>query len=380
MANTFSEIVFSEDRKNVEFQINDVDVSIVNALRRVILSEVTNVAIAFDPYKQELTDIKFITNTTSLHNEFLGHRISLLPIHLSTMQIKTFEPEQYKFVINVHNKTNNITDVTTKDIMVFDINNEKLNSERLFPPYVHKDNTKEFILITRLKPNMYDNTKGEQLHVEFSARKGIAKDHARWQMVSTCTFTNQLDDDKINEMYQKLEEKQKIQPGVELNLEQKKVLNKFKTLDKYRIYKTNKYGEPGAFKFIINSECAVKADDIFTMGFDALIQKCENLKIDETQIQEIDKETFLYVVILKNEDHTIGNLLQAFAYNTYVRVHQKDINLEFIGYYQPHPLENNIVFKLKFSAYTRPKVFFDHLLKNIIKHLEHLKKTWIEKQ
>ena len=373
MANTFTKIEFTKDRKNVEFYIHDVDVSIVNALRRVILSEITNVAISFDPYKQEFNDIKFTTNTTSLHNEFLGHRISLLPIHLTTTQIQKFEPKQYKFIIDLRNNTNNIVDVTTKDIKVFDENDKTLDSKQMFPPYIHNDTTEEFILITRLKPNMYDTTKGEHLKVEFNARKGIAKDHARWQMVSTCTFTNVLDYDKIEKMSKDLIKSINLKSDIE----KKKILNKFETLDKYRIYKMNKYGEPGAFKFIINSECAVQADDIFTMGFDTLIQKCNNFKIEAEE--EIDKNTSLYMVVIKNEDHTLGNLLQAFAYNTYVRENQ---NLEFIGYYQPHPLENNIVFKIKFASNDHPDVksfFYELLRKDITVYLEFLKQIWINR-
>ena len=69
--------------KKLDFEIRDVDVSIVNALRRVILAEYPTVAIAFDPYDSSQNDINIKINTTALHNEFTGHRISLVPVHMN---------------------------------------------------------------------------------------------------------------------------------------------------------------------------------------------------------------------------------------------------------------------------------------------------------
>ena len=50
--------------------------SIINSLRRVLLSSIPTIAFKTD---MQNTDIKILKNTTPLHNEYLLHRISMIP-------------------------------------------------------------------------------------------------------------------------------------------------------------------------------------------------------------------------------------------------------------------------------------------------------------
>jgi len=56
---------------SIDFDVHNVDVSVVNSLRRVMWAEVPTLAI-------DLVDIEI--NTSPLHDEFLAHRLGLLPI------------------------------------------------------------------------------------------------------------------------------------------------------------------------------------------------------------------------------------------------------------------------------------------------------------
>ncbi len=64
----------------------------------------------------KVLDIKIEVNTSELHNEFLGHRLSLLPIHYPPRDISTYVKDKYDFILDVTNKGNESIDVTTKDI------------------------------------------------------------------------------------------------------------------------------------------------------------------------------------------------------------------------------------------------------------------------
>jgi len=59
-----------------------LDKSITNGIRRTLLTDIQSVA--FDP-----DNIKIEKNTGSLHNEFLKHRISLIPLYI--------DPETYNY-------------------------------------------------------------------------------------------------------------------------------------------------------------------------------------------------------------------------------------------------------------------------------------------
>jgi DNA-directed RNA polymerase subunit D len=358
-------------------EINDIDVAIVNSLRRVILSEIPNVAIAFDAYHPEESDITFVKNTTSLHNEFMGLRISLIPLHLSRTEIENWD-DTYSFVINVHNTSNATIDVTSKDIQVFDKNGDKVSSsvrDRIFPP---NHLTKDYIVITKLKPNLYNKEKGEHFHVEFKARKGIAKTHARWCTVSLCTYQNKVDEKAANQALQ-------LALANAGNEDKNKVLNRFETLEKYRYFVKNSYDEPSAFVFKMESECNLKPSEVLTIAFDVLIEKLQNIITmpDKMTFDTIQAEQGMYSIMMHHEDHTLANLLQSLVYNMFIRnatPETKAYGLEYIGYYQPHPLESDVVFKVKFTkeqSTKRLENFVHYACELLSNHVSALKAEWI---
>ena len=100
------------------------------------------------------SDIKIIKNTSALHNEFLAHRLSLIPIHYTNLD--DFNPDKYLFVLKKQNNTNRTMDITTEHIEIKDITKD--------PPVIMSDSfrenifprdpiTKDFILINKLKPS-----------------------------------------------------------------------------------------------------------------------------------------------------------------------------------------------------------------------------------
>lgn len=66
---------------DIEFDINNVKLSVVNSLRRAMLSEIP--VYTFDDTWHDNTEersINILKNTSGIHNEFLSHRISLIPV------------------------------------------------------------------------------------------------------------------------------------------------------------------------------------------------------------------------------------------------------------------------------------------------------------
>lgn len=364
-----------EGSRKMQFEVRNVSLSVVNAIRRIILSEIPNVAIAFDPYNESENDIKFISNTTSLHNEFMGHRLSLVPINLSLDDIRKYENNHYKFVIDVKNETAETIPVTTKDIRVFDSNGTQLpESSRnvLFPPCPI---TNDYILLTKLKANPFNKKDGEHLHCEMFARKSIAKNHARWSHVSLCSFHNKVDDDAANkgldEMMAKLDDSLTDE-------ERNRAINRFNTIERNRFFMKNEYDEPSHFIFeieMINDR--ILPSELFTKAIDVLSSKVISLtepdKIEYHRLSETDN---LYLLKIKNEGHTIGNLFQSMVYDMYVRDTKL---LTYVGYYQPHPLENDIVVKIRCDTFTSvddAKRFIEQVVDGVSNYLRTVRNEW----
>jgi len=345
--------VLAQTRK-VKFNLEDIDIGYINAIRRTIISNISCVAPSFDAYHPELNDFTFIMNKTSLHNEFLGHRIALVPMHFTIDEINNYDSKQFTFEINVHNTTNNTIDVTSKDIIIYDANGKQTDDafrDRIFPP---DPITKQYILITMLKPNAYNQSNGEQLHVKFSARTGVGKDNARWSTVSQCTHFYNVDEVK-SELARK-------DAGVKPET--------WNTLEKYKYFYTNDHGEPNNVSFIIES--INQSHDPFQywkIAIDILTAEIEELKKTRTQRVTFKKTQHIDEVSIKNVDDTLGNLLHAVAYNEFYK--SKTTNqLKYIGFYKTHPLESELIFKIRFDTSQDVHEFFEEWLSRTLEVLQ----------
>lgn len=364
----FSDPEVTNNGNRLEFHVHGVDVGVMNAIRRVILAEIPNVAINFDPYHADKSDIRILKNTTSLHNEFMGHRLSLIPIMMDANEIENFDAAEFTFKIDEHNNTNQVRVITTKHIQVYDSTGEKRRdvAKKLFP----KDPiTKEYIIITKLKPNNYNTQEGESFVAEFTLSKGKAKQHSRWCPVSTCTYQNLINakaaKDALNSMIEHVSSKE----------EQERIKYKFKTLDIQRYFVKNEFDEPNAFHFKIESECKLSPAYLFDKALEILLQKVKELFRHQPNIHILHDSQKLYMIQVENEDHTIGNMFQSLAYTLFAR--HADL-IDFIGYFQPHPLENNIVFKVKLTQDSTLGIdkTLEVMSERIHEHLQSIKDTW----
>lgn len=333
--------------KSIRFLIKNIDKSILNGIRRIILSEIP--IIAFDD-----KDINILKNTNDFHNEFIANRISLIPLHFNENETNNFKKENYTFKISKKNNTNDVIKVTSADINIYDVNNKLVDNNFKLHIFPYNKITNDFILITKLKPNKYDIENGQELDIEFKASIDIAKKHARWSPVSQSVFYNNYDE-----------------TGDDI-------------IKSQRNFKKNQYDEPIEFVFMIESECGLRPEYLFYKAYTILYNKLNLLikKINENKIKiekmgEIDN---FYQIAIIGEDYTLMEIIQSLIYNKYFRSSEGisgNSILEYIGYYINHPDANTIYMKLKFSKNIDVSKFMVDNLEDIKKIIKKYTNKWI---
>ncbi|KAJ1654011.1 RNA polymerase II subunit 3 [Dispira simplex] len=156
----------------LDFVLSNTDLSVANALRRVMIAEVPTIAIDI---------VQIEKNTSVLADEFLAHRLGLIPLCSSTV-----DRMKYTRDCNCIQACENCTVELTLDMCCQDDDTMEVTSRSLLsndPNVVPvlTDDSDTGILIVKLR-------KGQELKVNCLAKKGVAKEHAKWSPVSAVGF------------------------------------------------------------------------------------------------------------------------------------------------------------------------------------------------
>ena len=115
---------------SLSFTLSGVNVSIANAIRRTILSDIDTVIFRTTPNEKNKANI--ITNTTRLNNEIIKQRLSCIPVHIT--DYNDFPFKNYVMEVNVENNTDTLMFVTTEHFKIKDVASGK---------YLDADKTRE---------------------------------------------------------------------------------------------------------------------------------------------------------------------------------------------------------------------------------------------
>ena len=363
----------TKDEKSISFIIKNLDLCVVNSLRRAILADVESVGFPFE--EKESVDVHIKDNTSPLHNEIMKQRLALVPLNFNEDEIVKYKKFDYKYVIDVQNKTQDMIQVTSGDIKILDKDGKEMSKDfrdRIFPK---NELTNDYIVLTKLKPNIFDLNKGGKFKLEAFASKGNAKKFAGYSLVSKASFFNVVDDElakkAFDELYKDLSKEEK-----------EKKWKSFSVLDIQRYFKKNKYGEANEFNFNVDSESGLTSKAIIFKAFMVLIRKVIRLKnnissLNNKEVKIVHEINNIHKVVISNENDTLVNLVSCLLYNKYIRDGESK-EIKFVGYYQPHPLEKNMVLKLDFAEHiTEIEDLLVKALENIKNDLVSYCNEWV---
>lgn len=309
---------------NIKNKDDKIFTSFVNAIRRTILSDIETWCI-------DTKECSFYENTSVLNNEFIAHRLSLVPIKCDLNDIN------YESIIiecKKKNEEEEIMGVYVRDFTVTDKNNGNIIDIQKFFPYSD-------ILLANLKYNQ--NIYFECKLIKKSVDQGGTSIHCP---VCTCVHTFVFDEERY-----------------EIDTKEMSEIEK-KSYFKERSYQKNKYNQPVLYNLNVETIGQYNQKDIVIMGIEALKNRInrfiQDLKTRDERIEIHMDDVYgdIHEIIIRDETDTLGNLI-----TQYFGLHE---NVDYCGYVVRHPLRKEILIKLKLKE--------NNTMENIIVLLEETKK------
>ena len=347
----------NNDVYTVYFKLMHASNAMANALRRMLLGGLPNVAFD-DTYYDNKQDSNMLIekNVSSLHNEFISHRISLLPLcaykndRLKIVVDYDFEQARFVygfkdtesvpvFVLKVKNDEEsrkrlqvNIINVDSSMIQIETQTGElHASSEFLLPDYI----TGDYCLLHRLKPMSTNEEIHEAEELIISQMRptiGTARQHARYCPVGTVSYEFEKDtmehQDAYFEKYIKNLQNQREKDNLPQYKEDdiKLFRASFDNLGSERIYKKQADGDAASVIFNVES---VGNQPAHQLVYDALqFIRMKTLILMNHFVWNESMASYGFSdkkisisrnttsgnteIVIHGEDHTLGNLISSY--------------------------------------------------------------------
>lgn len=361
--------------EQLTFTLENCNVSIANAIRRIVLSDINTYVFKTFPHAENRAN--FTVNTTRLHNELLKQRLGCIPIHhIHTIEGFQNDYKNYVVEVDVKNESDTIRYVTTEDFKVKRAKNlEKSGGShddddvvyeylpestvrKIFPP---DSISGEYIEFARLLPKLSSNVPcGEALAFTCTIEISNAKFDGMYNVAHTCSYSCTPDEKEIEKQW-KVKEKG-VREGFESGsgsasshgssiAEQLASAKKnWELLEAQRIFVND------SFDFVIETVGVYTNVQLVTKSCDIMIKKCEKLLTDmehssssdaggnESKIgikniiepaNELTTMKNAFCINLIGEDYTLGKVIEYLLFSNYYD--KPDGIVSFCGFKKPHP-------------------------------------------
>jgi hypothetical protein len=334
----------SENNGELTFTLAGVDVSVANAIRRTILSDIP--IVAFKTFGDH-SDANFTTNTCRLNNEILSQRLSCIPIHILP------DDEEYKIddlllEVSERNDSDTMRTITTADFKIKSISTgEYLAKEKcteIFKPFISPTGESYFIQFTRLRPRISAEIPGEAIEMTCKFSVGTASENSMLNVVGTCAYGMTVDADASVAALDEAQKKWQSE-GLSHEMIERNSIN-WGFLEKKRIIR------PNSFDFIIESVGQLSNGEIVGISCKILINKFKNIVqlINDGLLLSNTNSEKTIEYILDNEDYTVGTVITNLMFNKYIAQKRSDaVKLAFCGFKKLHPHDTHSIIRIIFD-------------------------------
>lgn len=320
------------------FTLSGVNVSLANAIRRTILSDIPLVVFRTSPHEQNKANI--IANTSRLNNEIIKQRLSCIPIHIK--DVENFPLKNYQLEVNVENITDTTMYVTTENFVINDlVTGQPISEAKIREIFPADDYTGYFIDFVRLRPKISEELPGEKIHLTCELSIGSAKEDGMFNSVSTCSYGFTVDSVAQEAALEKLKQswKDEGKNAADVEFEAKN----WKLLDGLRITKKD------SFDFIVQTIGIYDNVELIHKACEILIEKLQQqdtlIEKDELSIEKSQNTmSNSYDIILENEDYTIGKVIEYIMYTKFYETK----TLTFCGFKKMHPHDMQSIIRVAY--------------------------------
>jgi DNA-directed RNA polymerase subunit L len=332
----------TDQNGQLEFTIDRINVSLANALRRVILSDIPTFVFRVYPHSECRSTIT--VNTSRIHNQILNQRLSCIPIHITETD---FPYKDYQLEINATADGNEIRYITTKDFKVKNKTNGKyltdVKCHEIFKP---NEITGDFIEFARLLPKMTEYGEPEQLAMTCDLDIGAPKEDGAFNVVSTCAYQMTMDPSKVDEAW-RIKEAELVKDGVAaIGSEEMKAQRK-----NWSLLDAQRHTKEDSFDFVIETVGVFTNADIVSKAAQIMINKCTKFirDIESGENHIIPTVSTIqngFDIELKGEDYTLGKVLEFFLHDKH---YAEDQTVTYCAFRKIHPHNPDSMIRVGFA-------------------------------
>lgn len=329
-----------EDNGELRFTIKNINVSLANAIRRTILTDIPTVVFRTVPYELNDADIK--VNTSALNNDILKQRLSCIPIYIKDHSV---DLENLLVVIQKKNETSEVIDVTTADFKIKDISSDTyLTSEEQNKIFPACPMTKEHILFARLRPKIGDTIQGEELHIEAKMSIDSARTNSAYNVVSACSYRYTPDKAKADIQWKSIEKGLKDTGMSDEDIMMER--------DNYYLGEAKRLHRKNSFDFLVETIGVFNNTELVVKACDIMISKCnamqENIRSDSIKMsQSMTTMENTFDVVLENDHYSYGKSLE---YGLHRLFYEESRELSYVGFNKDHPYDDESIIRIGFNS------------------------------
>ena len=332
----------TDERGELRFTIDRLNVSLANALRRVILSDIPTFVFRTFPYSECKASIT--TNTSRIHNEILKQRLSCIPIHISD---SSFPFHDYQIEINVTADSSEIRYITTKDFKMKNKTTSKyLTDVKCREIFKQNEITGDYIEFARLLPKMSEYGEGEQLTMTCDLDIGTAKQDGAFNVVCTCAYSMTMDPSKVDEAW-RIKEAELVKEGIAaIGSEEMKAQRK-----NWSLLDAQRHTKDDSFDFVVETVGVYTNADIVSKAAQIMINKCTKFirDIESGENHIIPTVSTIqngFDIELKGEDYTLGKVLEFFLHDKH---YAEDQTVTYCAFRKIHPHNPDSMIRVGFA-------------------------------